>query len=129
MLDVGIFGVNVPNGVLQCTHGSTWITALPDQVRRIKVGVNLRSRGIAQLQEHFGIVNDEAWMHLQSNFVNAMFSHEFGGVRPVRNHHVLPLVFENVEILGRPRTSAPIRLLVARRAAWTAAEGGNHSVL
>src|SRR5258706_2664911 len=64
-------------------------------------------------------------MHFQRDFANALFAHEAEGLVPVRKQHFLPLVFEDVKVVGRPGTRHPVRLLVSGCAAATSAKRGD----
>src|SRR6266487_2658081 len=61
-------------------------------------------------------------MNLQADLADAFTARKRHRLAPIRNDDLVPLVIENLQIIGRPRTSDPIGRTVARRAARAAAE-------
>jgi hypothetical protein len=101
------------------------IDALPEEMAGIEVASHAGSGDGAQPEHGFRAVDDESWMHFDGD-LHAMVGGEFSMLDPVGRHHFVPLPVENLEVVGRPGASDPVRSSRVRRVAGTAGEIHDH---
>ena len=123
LVDLGVLGMEVVDGTLKSSNGGNRVDALPDEVR----GVNGRADGIAhrltQAEQRCGVVNAEAGVHLKGDLGHAMLLGKCGGLFPIGDQNLVPLIVEDLaEIIG-PGAGHPVGRLVGGRSTGTAREG------
>src|SRR5213594_2427525 len=118
-----VLGMNMPDCALERAHCRAWVDALPEQVRWIEVRAESTPSSVAQAKQRFRIVHQKTRMHLERDFFDSVLARKLDRFLPIRNRHLSPLVFQNLQEIRRPRARHPIRLFVAWRATRTAAEG------
>ena len=91
----------------------------------IEVRTDQGAYGLAQTKPRFGVVDAEARVHFQRDFLHPVRGGKGGRTPPVGNEHLLPLVFQNFLIIIRPGTGNPVGRAILRAAAGTAAEAHN----
>ena len=99
------------------------VHALPDEVGRVEVGTYHGTDCGAKLKQRFGIVNAEAGVHFERDFLHSVLCRKFNRLFPIGDKHLIPLVIENIEIFRRPCAGYPVGLLSGRIAAGATGEG------
>ena len=125
LVDLGVLGVEEVDGLAQVADGVDRVNALPEQMRGIEVRADEGAYGLAQTKQRFGVVDAEARVHFQRDFLHPVRGGKGGRTPPVGNEHLLPLVFQNFLIIIRPGTGNPVGRAILRAAAGTAAEAHN----
>src|SRR5262252_9349151 len=64
-------------------------------------------------------------MHFESELADSVFTSEFCGFFPIRNHFLLPLPLDRFRVLRRPAISDPVRHGIGGTAPWTSRETDN----
>src|SRR5262245_21699986 len=118
-----VLGVAMPDRSFQGAQGGAGIDALPEEMRWIEVGADGSTGGSAELEECLRVVDNEAGMHFQADLLDALAAGPIGGLRPVRDHDPVPLVLENLQVVGRPRAGDPVWAAVTGCAAWASTKG------
>ena len=93
----------------------------------IEVGADFGAYSLPQPQQRLGIVNAEAGMQLQCNLMYTMCLGKGNLLLPVRNQHLIPLVFQRLAEILRPGAGHPVGGLVLGTAAGTAGKGIHHA--
>ena len=83
-------------GLSKLTDTCTGIHSLPNQMAGIKIGPDFRSDSFPETQQSFRVINTEARMQLQCDFVNPMLSGKCCFFLPVRDQNLIPLIFQNL---------------------------------
>ena len=111
-VDLGVLGVEVINGTLQGTDGGNGIDALPDEVRGVEVRADHVAHRLAQAKQRCGIVYAEAGVHLKGDLGDAMLLGKGGGLLPIGNQNLVPLVVEDLSKIVRPGAGDPVGGLI-----------------
>src|SRR5713226_80883 len=124
----GVLHVRVENRALFSKKVDDFdrIAALPEEVAQIAVRANLLAGGFAELHEGARIIDDEVWVHLEGEALDAVLTGEFRGILPVRHDSFFPLPVLHLAVFGRPAIGNPIRLGILGSAARTAGEAHDH---
>src|SRR5438045_3349095 len=99
--------MHVEDGVAQHANRRDRIDALPEHVARIVIAADAFAGDLAQLEHGFGTVDHEPRMHFDRDLY-AVILGELADFGPVRSNLLLPLPFQDVEILWRPWTRHPV---------------------
>ena len=82
VVDLGVLGVDVKDGVAQHADGGDGVDALPEHVAGVEVAADRGAGDGAQAEHGFRAVDDEARMHLDGD-LHAMIGGEFAVLGPV----------------------------------------------
>ena len=119
-----VFGVAMEDSLTQYANGGAGIDALPEHMTGIEVATQSGARLSAQAQHGLRIVDRKPRMHLDGN-AHAVVLRELGALAPEWNHLLLPLPFQQVEIVRWPRGRRPVGILGVVGIARTTGEVDN----
>src|SRR3990172_2212669 len=106
-MDGKILAVDVHDCVTQFADGSHWVDSIPEQVAGVKVAAQGRTGSLPHTQEGLYIIEQHARVNLYADFDVVLLSVAGSGA-PVGDSHLVPLVIENLEEVGRPGAGEPI---------------------
>src|ERR1035438_2441716 len=118
--DLRVFRVDMENRIAQHANSGDRIDSLPKHVTRVVIAPDRLARDRPQSQHRFRVVSHKAGMHFDRD-LHAMIGREPAMLLPVGSDLAFPLPLEQLEVIGRPRASDPVR--VPRFLAVTRAPG------
>ena len=121
-VDADVLAVDVINRLAQVPDRLGNVDALPDQVARVEVRADDRAHRRAQLKKRLRVVNAEARVHLEGDFLDSVLRREGRGLLPVGNQNLVPLPVENLRVVVRPRACDPVGVLRIGAVAGAAGE-------
>src|SRR5215213_2100492 len=101
--------------------GRSRVDSLPEEMARIIICPNYRPNRVSEAQERFGVVYDEAGVHLEPQLDPMLFS-EPSCLLPVRKHLAFPLPGKEFAVLSWPGACHPIGVPSRLRVTWTTGE-------
>ena len=123
LVDLGVLCVEVVDRTLKRADGGNGVDALPDQVGGVEVGTDRVTDSGTKAEQGLGVVNAEAGVHFKGDLGNAVLLGESGGLLPIGDEDLVPLICKDLAKVTGPRAGDPVGGLILGRAAGTAREG------
>ena len=104
--------MNMKYARAQLANGGHDVDAIPEQVAGVQITAKSRPCRLPHAQQGLDVKNQHAGVHFASH-LHAVLSGEVGGITPIGNSHLVPLVIQYAQEMLRPRASNPVGTLIA----------------